>query len=571
MTRILTGKLAWAALASTPFFVLAACSSDDPPGGQNGSGGTQAVGGLAPVAGSGGVASPTAGSSATTGGAGNSAAGGTSGPSAGSGGAVAGSGGANVAGGSSGSSSGGAGGGGGTGGGSEIGTCPFTAPQDPATYPAKWTRSDVTVFNDNGGWTWYNDERVAVDAEAGKLLVMSAASSASSQTANTSIDVVIYDLAAKQGTKKSLGKLSYSDDHNNGAIVVKAPGEYFAAYAHHNVDCNTYWANYANGTWTNTVTHSWSNQGCPWNGSDITYNNLYKLSAESGKLYNFVRSVETSPTFLYSEDNGTTWKFGGRLTASPQVGYNAGYYKFWGNGVDRIDFFATESHPRDSNTSLYHGYVKGGKVYDSFDKEVDANVNDGDASRINDYTRVFQAGTALGGATLNRLWNFDVARYADGTIGVLWQGRENQCADKNNCNPGHHVAYSRFDGKEWKSTRLVKGGRTLYRNRSDWWEEDYLGGAALDPDDPHVIYVSTNIDPRDDKKEYPVNEIWKGVTCDDGATFTWIPMTMNSENENLRPVVPKWDAENTAVLWFRGNYQTAQMYSAQVVGIIAKR
>jgi hypothetical protein len=47
-------------------------------------------------------------------------------------------------------------------------------------------------------------------------------------------------------------------------------------------------------------------------------------------------------------------------------------------------------------------------------------------------------------------------------------------------------------------------------------------------------------------------------------------MTMNSPSENLRPVVPKWDARNTALLWFRGNYQTAQMYDAEVVGILTR-
>jgi hypothetical protein len=467
--------------------------------------------------------------------------------------------------------------GGDAGGGVAVGTCPFTAPQDPATLPAGFTRSPVTVFNDNGGWTWYNDERVVVDTAGGKIVVSSAESDAASQTAKPNIDVVIYDLATKQSTKKVLGQLSYSDDHNNGAIVVTAPGEYFVAYAHHNKECNSYWANYTAGAWSNTVTHAWADQGCPWvnpmtnSTSYVTYNNLWKLSAENGRIYNFVRSVETSPTFLYSDDNGKTWTWGGRLTGSAQVGYNAGYYKFWGNGVDRIDFFATESHPRDSDTSLYHGYVKGGKVYDSLDHEIDGTLMDDKASEIQKFTQVFKAGTMLGGVTLHRLWNFDIARYADGTIGVLWQGRENECPDKNNCDPGHHMAYSRFDGKEWKSTRLVKGGRTLYRNRTDWWEEDYLGGGALDPDDPHVIYLSTNIDPRDDKTEYPVNEIWKGVTCDNGATFTWVPMTMNSEHENVRPVVPKWDAQNSAVLWFRGNYQTAQMFSAEVVGIISTR
>jgi hypothetical protein len=563
-----TGTLARTALALTPFVLLAACGNEAPaPGGPGTAGNTQSVGG-----GSVGGAGTAGGAPPATGGANVTAGGGAGGVgTAGTGVSPTGGTATNTGGAAAGGSAGANTSGGGAGGGVVIGTCPYTPPADPMPFPADWTRGEVTVFNDNGGWTWYNDERVVVDAAAGKIVVSSAASSASSQTANRSIDVVIHDLATKQNTKKSLGSLSYSDDHNNGGIVVKAPGEYFAAYAHHNVDCNSYWSNYAAGSWSATVTHTWGGQGCPWNGSDITYNNVWKLSAEQGRLYNFVRSVETSPTFLYSDDNGANWTYGGRLTSSAQVGYNAGYYKYWGNGVDRIDFFATESHPRDSNTSLYHGYVKGGKVYDSFDKEVDANLMDATASKIQDYTRVFQAGSMLGGVALKRLWNFDVARYADGTIGVLWQGRQNECADKNNCTPGHHVAYSRFDGKEWKSTRLVKGGRTLYRNRSDWWEEDYLGGAALDPDDPHVIYVSTNVDPRDETKELPVNEIWKGVTCDNGATFVWTPMTMSSEHENLRPVVPKWDTENSALLWFRGNYQTAQMYSAEVVGIVAKR
>ena len=458
----------------------------------------------------------------------------------------------------------GGGGSGGTGGGTTGPmTCPYTPPEEPETFPTNWTRGEVTVFNNNGAWTWYNDERVVVDAEAGKIVVSSAAAKGSSN-----IDVVIHDLATGMNDKHALGSLSYSDDHNNGAIVVKAPGEYFVAYAHHNQDCNSYWANYANGSWSQTVTYSWAPHGCPWNESDITYNNLWQLSSE-GRIYNFVRSVETSPTFLQSEDNGATWTFGGRLTASPQQGYNAGYYKYWGNGVDRIDFFATEAHPRDANTSVFHGYIKGGKSYDSFDKEIDDNLFDSNAPEIKEFTTVFAAGTMINGVALNHLWNFDIARYEDGTIGVLWQGREG-AGGKDNPNPNHRILYSRFDGTKWTSTYLVRGGRTLYRDTSGWWEEDYLGGAALDPDDPHVIYVSTPIDPRDDTTTYDNHEIWKGVTCDDGATFQWEPITMNSQSENLRPAVPKWDANNTALLWFRGPYQTAQSYDAQVMGIITR-
>jgi hypothetical protein len=319
----------------------------------------------------------------------------------------------------------------------------------------------------------------------------------------------------------------------------------------------------------------WTSLGCPWPGppgstksTNVTYNNPWKLD---GKYYNFIRSIDASPSFLLSEDEGASWKYGGRLTASPQQGYNAGYYKYWGNNVDRVDFFATEAHPRDADTSLFHGYLKGGKSYNSTGEQKDNDLFDQSAPEIKEFTTVFSAGGMLGGHALHNLWNFDIARYADGTIGVLWQGRENKCADKNNCDPKHHMLYSHFDGTQWKSTYLVRGGSILYRNRTDWWEEDYLGGGALDPDDPQVIYLSTEIDPRDNTTELPVKEIWKGVTCDNGASFKWTPITMNSVHENVRPVMPKWDANNSALLWFRGNYQTAQTYDAQVVGIITKR
>jgi hypothetical protein len=544
--------------ALTPLLLVAACGESTPPAG-DGTGGT-------PPQGTGGATPGTGGTLGGTGG-GVSGAGGVI---ATGGGATGGSGNASVGGTGGGASTGGSG----SGGGGTVTlrtTCPWTPPTDPATFEDNWTAEEVTQFNANGGWTWYNDERVVVDAAAGKIVVGSAASNASSQSSSTNIDVVIHDLATGQNDKKSLGNLSYSDDHNNPGIVVKAAGEYFAAYTHHNATCDTHWANYGGGSWAATAAYTWSPCTPDPNGTNtVTYNNVWQLSAENGTIYNFIRATETNPWFLYSEDNGASWELGGRITGSPQVGYNAGYYKYWGNGVDRIDFFATEAHPRDSNTSVYHGYIMGRKSYDSLGQEIDADIYDSDAPQITEFTRVFQAGGTLGGVSLKRLWNFDITRYADGTVAVLWQGRENECADKNNCDPKHHMAYSRFDGTEWKSTRLVKGGRTLYRNKSDWWEEDYLGGAALDPDDPHVVYVSTNIDPRDEANDVQINEIWKGVTCDDGASFSWTPMTMNSANENLRPAVPKWDETNYVLAWFRGNYQTAQMYSAEVVGIIHK-
>jgi hypothetical protein len=276
------------------------------------------------------------------------------------------------------------------------------------------------------------------------------------------------------------------------------------------------------------------------------------------EIYNFVRSVETSPNLMVSS-NGSSWQYGGRLTASPTVGYVAGYYKYWGNNVDRIDFVGTEAHPRDNNNSLYHGYVKDGKSYNSMDEVVDDNIHDGNAPDIDAFTPVFRTGSMLGSSTLIHMWNHDLMRYDDGTIVLTFQGRAN--GDTND--PDKRFGYARFANGTWTSTYLVKGGSKLYDS-----EQDYTGLSAIHPNDPYTIYVSTPIDPRDDTTSTGNHEIWRGTTCDEGETFTWTPITEDSSEDQLRPVVPYWESSRTAVLWMSGAYNSAQTYSASIKGVV---
>ena len=92
------------------------------------------------------------------------------------------------------------------------------------------------------------------------------------------------------------------------------------------------------------------------------------------------------------------------------------------------------------------------------------------------------------------MWNHDIVRYADGTIAVLGQGRADNCTGTpSGSDPDKRMLYFRFDGTSWKTTYLVKAGPKLYAA-----EQDYTGLGALDPDDPHTIYISTPYDPRDD-------------------------------------------------------------------------
>jgi hypothetical protein len=532
-------------------------------GGGPGSGGSSARGGASTVGGS----STTTGGS--TGDGGRTAAGGVTGRggATGRGGTTGRGGGSQVggssAGGTTGSggttdSGGSAGDGGstsdggstGTGGGSTV--CP-SLPTAPA--------GNVITFTTMGGWCWYQDERAVVDAKGGKLVIGSVVGSGSG-TGN--IQATLYDLAGKTGTTARLGNLSV-DDHDAPALMVRPDGKYVAVWATHRSDCNTYYSIYDGSAWAAQKTFDWKTQGCPWNNDNahmITYSNLWYMD---GQLFDIARSVDTSPNLLSSGDDGATWSYFGRLTYTPLTGYVAGYYKYWGNNSDRIDFLGTEAHPRDNDNNLWHGYMQGGKIYNSSGIVIDdalAGTRDtSSAKNIDAFTKVFATGSTVGSVKLNHAWNYDIVRYDDGTVAILGQGR---VVGSSTSDPDKRAFYGRFDGTQWKLTYLAKMGSKLYSS-----EEDYTGLGALDPDDPHIIYLSTPYDPGTDAMASSgKHEIWEGVTCDDGASWKWAPITQGSSQDNLRPIVPKWDAEHTALLWMRGTYTSAQNFNTAVVGTI---
>jgi hypothetical protein len=430
---------------------------------------------------------------------------------------------------------------------------------------------DIIQFNDNGGWCWYQDERVVVDTKTKKAVIGSVATGG---TRDGQPEAVIYDFASGMKTKYNLGGKLNPDDHNAPGFVVMPDGTYVAMWATHRDNCNSYYGVFDGTQWSSKV-YDWTQNGCEWEAGQnpnsphkITYANPWYVSAEN-KILSAVRSISTSPAMLQSTDGGNTWSLYGRLTATPTVGYVAGYYKYWGNGTDRIDFVATQAHPRDDKTSLFHGYYKGGKLYDSTDKVVDDNAGDTDAQNIDQFTLIVAHGSMIktpgGTIPLYRFWNHDIVRYDDGTIAVMGQARADypdSTPDKTGPDPDKRLIYARWDGKAWTVTYLVKAGPKLYPD-----EQDYTGLGAVHPDNPNVIFLSSTYDPRTDM---PVasgkHEIFMGVTCDKGATWQWAPLTENSTKDNLRPIVPKWDDKHTFLLWERGDYNTAQTYQTEIIG-----
>lgn len=258
------------------------------------------------------------------------------------------------------------------------------------------------------------------------------------------------------------------------------------------------------------------------------------------------------------------------------VGYVSGYFKYCDNGVDRIDFIGTETHPRDSSTSMWHGYIKNGESFKSDGTLVDADICDQSAPVITQFTEIFTNGTVWPpGQTNYRCWNDDVQSYPDGTVACILATRINDNTQGNDDNiaPDHAFFFCRYDGTNWNDTYLCQAGTKLYSS-----EADYIGLGCLSPNDPNTIFISTKYDPRavqygvtDTNPPYSNrHEIWKGVTTNHGASFTRTPITQNSTHDNLRPIVPAWDANDIALLWFRATYNTAQSIDGAPVGLIER-
>lgn len=426
----------------------------------------------------------------------------------------------------------------------------FSASMLNAQSETNWVDGELIEFKQNGAWCWFQDERAVVDTARKKLIIGSTGSGSGS------IDVTIFDLEKNKIESSSrVGNLS-SDDHNAPAILIRPDGKYLTMFADHYDRYNSHYSIYDNGHWSSEKKFDWRNtEG--FDGEPIAYSNLFYL-AEEDRTYNFARANDQTPNFLFSEDYGDTWKFGGRLSTDPSSTYNKGYYKYWSNGVDRIDFCNTQQHPRDTPTSIYHGFIKEGKTHNSFGEVVDENVYDiEDLPTKDDFTTVFANDTVVNGIKMTRCWQHDICRYEDSTIAILFKAR----AD--NSEFDHRNFYARFDGVMWRTTYIGKAGKPMYSA-----EQDYTGLGALCPDDPNTIYLSSPFNPGDDSSKEGRREIWRGTTGDHGETWEWEPVTANSTRDNFRPIVPKWNIHNTALLWFRGSYTRAQSFNANIVGVL---
>lgn len=433
----------------------------------------------------------------------------------------------------------------------------------------------IIELNDNGAWSWFMDERVIV--HDGKLLVGSIRSTdkryrqGRSEPRWGNCELAVHDLATGKTDVVILHEHFEQDDHDGPALHVRPDGRVLAVYTKHSLERKVYWRVSESPDllrWspirelvTPGVDHP------PFGGDNVTYSNLFQPSAERGRLYNFFRSLGHQQNYMVSEDNGDTWRYGGMFLRG-HSGY-APYFKYATNGTDTIHFVGTEDHPRSFDNSVYHGYIRGGKIYRSEGTPYrPLSTTEQKSGDIWDLTPVFK------GDADNVAWVIDLHLDArQRPVCVFSVQKDGRGLRPRQGGADHRYHYARWDGARWVQHEMAYAGTRLYPG-----EDDYTGLAAIDPQDVNTVFISTDAHPATGKPLISSadgqrhHEIFRGQSRDGGAQWTWTPITADSPTDNLRPIVPIWKDPRVALVWMRGKYQHNQgPWSTKVVALIQKR
>ncbi|MBN1518375.1 BNR-4 repeat-containing protein [Candidatus Sumerlaeota bacterium] len=408
---------------------------------------------------------------------------------------------------------------------------------------------DLITFSTNGGWCWYQDERVIVDN--GRLLIGSVPANPAIDQENGDIEVVVYDFATSAAARIELHGQLQNDDHAAPAFLVRPDGRYLAMYSKHGSDYYARWRISVNPG----DPYTWQDEQAIYMWAGVTYSNLFRLGEENsgaGRTYDFHRSLGWHPNYLYSDDDGSSWTYGARML---YFNRERPYVKYCSNNTDRIHFTTTEAHPRDYGCGIYHGYFMDGKVYAS-DGTLLSDLSTSGAVWVPDLTTVFNGDWEHNAWTTDMQLDENGDPYAAFTVQINETGSDNR----------YH--YARWDGGQWHVHEMAYAGSCLYDA-----EDNYTGLAALNPHDPNEVYISTDANPATGDPLISAGdglrhwEIFRGVTDDGGASWTWHPVTWNSTEDNLRPIIPIWDADHTMLLWLRGTYSTYTSYKQSIVGL----
>ncbi|MBN1973453.1 MAG: BNR-4 repeat-containing protein [Sedimentisphaerales bacterium] len=413
---------------------------------------------------------------------------------------------------------------------------------------------DIKTLADDGAWTWFNDERVIVD---GNVMYIGCVDSHGWSR------IYLYRLDAPSDklsqTQYILSSWQSRDDHNNPSLLKLANGKILAAYAKHHVEKKWYWR-------LAERNNSGQNQELVWGQEQVfsteantTYSNLFQLSDEKGRIYNFIRAVGFNPNILYSDDMAGTW-MGPFVLIESGDNSTRPYVKYASSGRDRIDILYTDGHPRDvPNNSVYHIYYKNGSFYKSDGKLIKT------FEQLKQNPIVPSDGTKIydGVSVTGRGWVWDMEYDSNGSpIAVYINSADH--AEGNDL----RYRYARWNStdKKWDERQIAYAGTNLYVP-----ENHYAGGITIDPENTNIVYISCDVNPVDGKPNLTGRyQIYRGILQNVNNQWQWTQLTFNTDADNIRPIIPQKHGCKICVIWLQGQYKKYTDFTTHIAGIIEK-
>ncbi|MFO0887761.1 MAG: BNR-4 repeat-containing protein [Isosphaeraceae bacterium] len=425
------------------------------------------------------------------------------------------------------------------------------APAQPPNHVA----GKLVELNDNGAWSWFMDDRAVVLGDTlvvGSVRAVGSFATGEADPDGGNVEISTYHLGNGMTGRTILHRHFEQDDHDAPALLVLPDRRILALYSKHGQDRKILYRLSEPGDplrWGEAkVFESPGKSPAPFKADNVTYNNPFRLT--SGRILNFYRGVHLDPNWMFSDDDGKTWRYGGHLFLG-KGGYSP-YMRYAFDGKDTVHFVATEDHPRNYDNSVYHGFLRDGVVHFSDGKALGpASTTTVATVATWDLTRVFA------GDPDHVAWVDDLKLGRDGNPRVLFSVKRDGRGTHGKGGMDIRFHHGRWDGRAWRTREIAHAGSRLYAG-----ENDYTGLAAFDRNDLDVVYISTDADPatgqalvsKVDGRRH--RELFRGKTKDPGDTWHWEPITTNSTVDNIRPIVPAWDDSRTVLVWMRGGYRS---------------
>lgn len=360
------------------------------------------------------------------------------------------------------------------------------------------------------------------------------------------------------------------DDHNNPALTIRNDGRILAVYGEHSTERS--WARISTNpeditSWQSEIpftqeqkiakrTNHWlkffakrvlaklTNTKRPkLYDPAYSYVNLYTLP--DGTIWRQYRpltgwsGISRNPTFIISEDGGTTWgdpvRFIKEKNRSPYlVTAQEGY---------KIHFFFSDAHPDEWNkTSIYHAYYDHSEG--TYHKTNGSLIGGASCLPFSpaQATKIYDGTTSAGEA-----WVYDVTVDENGKIAGLFNVYSGKKEGKSSFRI-HEYWYAFWNGSSWKTSKIDSESDIFSAG-----QKRYSGGFVVDTVDISCVYLSL-VD-SDGTENGFTRHIWRYQTKDHGATWARTRITRKGQGKaHSRPVVPINRHPDLPVFWQYGHY-----------------